>query len=826
MDQTHELITYVIPDFEAVRHFHREFVVANEFHILEELVASGFDIYLVEQWVYQRRLSTVVSTFTGNSHTKIHVYYFTTIKKPNRLYPPKFQEYLNEIMLNHGKLMKIDGPGDSDHSHHLFVTNITALPSNLNLIPIVQGDVRAIMDLFILNSSVKKLQCSGRSLSLVTEKISDASEDKFRYMYKIHNPTIPILFAIKELVNVIQISLFYFDLLDAKYCDGLLCSKTEEAIHNWWNLVGLPHFNTKPPPHSGPLPPPTVAAIISIILSTKIRLHLVGGCDVPKDPYDFENFMLSIGQFQKQYKLEKRRKLDLDTVLKLFSVTNSKLNHDKAEVYDDEYALASPYRRNKNYYSKEFKKLTNVVKSTVSDHIITRDNDNFYSESTPLRSSGVRIRNRIAKLADNVNPVDVETLDIDYLVKHHLSGKTLFRLWYGSVTSGEDRLNLLSNESKYRFVLLREAITNNREMAFTDSSRYSRGLNRVKLGLLSRRNLLSQPRPTDGKAETDTVTHELESVDDGSKDLVKEDHLPAPFHDDLEEFTYTLNRRTSYPFVGAYEGNINVMEFMLGHTKVALLECIMHQLRRTLSFSLVEDYYVHGEQGYVSRFTGDYMNAVSSLTQFHHLQEGLKHHDDVPTTATITRKYKQLNLELVKIHHGHNQIVSGRKRIMDDGFGALDFQLDELAATLDRIIYETRVVVQRINELEDNLRLLDSKLHDHTVKRLNKIISHLVNLTKFKAVFSPAERADLVLKLTGKSEPEQPDNLDTGVFRLVVIFIYDMIAFLFQLFKFDRSKMNLGRIRKSWRKLDPNRKYINRAYSYVGRDTSHIEDLE
>ena len=129
---------------------------------------------------------------------------------------------------------------------------------------------------------------------------------------------VPIKFAIKELVNLIQMCLFYFDLLDAKYCDGLLCNKTDESISEWWNLIGLPHYSFKPNIRNGILPSRTIAAVISLVLSVKIRLQMVGGCDVPKDPFDFENFMLSIGQFQRQFKLDKLRKLDLQTLNKFF----------------------------------------------------------------------------------------------------------------------------------------------------------------------------------------------------------------------------------------------------------------------------------------------------------------------------------------------------------------------------------------------------------------------------------------------------------------------------------------------------------------------------
>ena len=594
-----DFITYIIPDFNAVKYFQKEFVASNEFYLMEESEVTGFEIYLVEQWVNDRNISSIVTAFTGNEASKISVMRFTIIKKPAKYYPLRFQEYLNELIQNHSRMKKMEkdrpknlhsranSAGEMltlsklsttqtspvprpapkrenntvDYTNEVcFVSNLTSLPSALNLIPIPSGDVRKVEIPFMVNSNLKKLQCTGRSVSMITSKISDASEDKFRQMYKIYNTKVPILFAAKELVNIVQTCLFYFDLLDARYCDGLLCAKTEEAIMNWWNLIGLPHFNVKPNPVNGILPSRTVAAVVSLILSARMRMVLVGGSDVPKDPFDFENFMLAIGQFQRQFKLDKTRKLDMETLNKMFTATNARLLPEKNSNYfystaynnsadfdphDYEIvpstsgnskplgvsATGSSNTPQKRRYGKELKKLTNVMKSSVLPGSKDTDDNTI---AAPKATSG-RIRNKIAKFADVVTPLDVETLDLESLVKNNLTGKTLIRLFYGvqnnnaftyadKLTTDNQNDNQTQNQSQkqgdkqrhsnssnhthihfqrrrgrtmvddtnsrqYGFESLRDRITQTQELLVNnDPSKYTRGFSKVKLGLQSRKN--------------------------------------------------------------------------------------------------------------------------------------------------------------------------------------------------------------------------------------------------------------------------------------------------------------------------------------------------
>lgn len=987
-----DVITYIFPDYRAVQYFQRDFISANEFHIVEETRESGFDIYLVEQWVNNRNIGSIVSTFTGNSGSTVAVTKFTVIKKLSRYYPKRFQEYLNELMINRAKVKVVDS---SHGSEVLFVTNLTTLPSNLNPIPIECGDPRSVEGVYAINSNFKKLNCSGRSLSLVVDKISVTNEDKFRQMYKIYNVKIPIKFAIRELVNLVQTCLFYFDLLDAKYCDGFLCNKTEEAIINWWNLIGLPHFNTpKPNPKNGVLPPRTIAAIISFTISIKLRLQLVGGCDPPKDPFDFENFMISVGQFQKQYKLDKRRKLDLDTLNKLFTLTNNNPNtninpgnhylgtdaagHDyHEEVYDfstpspqsnPRYNLGShplsststtninqlvpgmssggniglsSYRKNKNYYSKEIKKITNVVRNTVQDHIGAVNNYKSVNDEVIPNSTKANGARRVKKLSE-LNPVEIETLDLELLVKNFLIGKRLIRLWYGAMNPSVDQKregilkpigypNVNNHHSHhahdletkaYRFISLKEEIGSTRSTigargSRSEFSRYSRGINKMKLGLqgrgkddpLVKHQLLevgSQNHMDPDMVNSTTLVDELLGVGDdetsptktlpniGQYDGNGNDGGVDPSNGDsrsqnvdseanrLEVFYFGLNRRNSFPMsVQNGETNLNVIEFEKSfaekevknmdqkskkkqnqqkqhrqrmneslHLSVtessvstsSFSSLSVPRLPRSNSFSCVEDF-INSTQSNPPLETAEILSHrfVRTISKFSDLQterKSISLGGSGSNEQQVKKSYAQLNLELIKLSNVHSSMQQKKTKIVDeDLLGNLDFKINDLTLTIDRLIYETRIVVKRINELEESSNLLESNLKDQCSDKLSQMIDALIILERFESTYSDInERRDIIVKLTGSENPpalqkqkyleQQKVNSDcSGFFQFFIICIYELLLGIFQILKFDKRKMNLDRIRGAWAKLDPNRKYIDRAYVMVGRRPSATSEM-
>ncbi|KAK6198076.1 uncharacterized protein RJT21DRAFT_54304 [Scheffersomyces amazonensis] len=963
-----EFITYILPDIKAVEYFRKDFVLSGEFHIIEETKVGGFDLYLVEQWVNDRKIGTIVSSFTGNLDSKIPVIRFTILKKQSKFYPIRFQEYLNELMLNHSKIKRMDDNGSSINipdtstltssisdfpvNEVSFVTDISLLPSHLNLIPLPSGFTQSMFDDFSINSNLKKLRCTGRSLSLMTSKISDANDDKFRHMYKIFNGNIPIKFAIREFINVIQICLFYYDLLDAKYCDGLLCNRTEEAIKNWWNVVGLPHFNTKPNfSKRGILPSATAAAILSLTLSVKLRLQLVGGCDVPKDLFDFENFMLSIGQFQRQYRLDKKRKLDPETLHRIFSVTTSKYNieknrnhyfeddDDEEDGYEDNsltttisgtpinpnYSIAatpnslslmSPtpqHRKNKSHYGMELKKLTNVVKNTVQDRIIAaggRDMD---------ESGNIRTR----KLAE-ISPSEVETLDLNELVNNYISGKTLIRLFhgYGSTTtnglstqsvatshshdsssSGESgvihrhphshshahshhhhhhhKSHLADdpNNKKYEFISLRDKVMNLHSgdggpppstASMTDISLYSRGLNRMRMGLQNTKgillpynkkdhfqtyNYLDTSKKNNGTIDSlnfnngsnsivDTLlqipndtasSFDMSSSIQTNGDLSKDNFCieeKKSIHKDekVEKCRRVLMRRSSFPLDDSDMRDIRKLQYIKKATEydpVIVETCYNRQ--RSSSVSAIDNEPMDYNLASIYSFCYRYMGNLNNLIKYNSLQKS--YWEDTLTNGfyskeSIDRGYNLLNLELIKLNNMQSQMNNSKTKIIDEDLvGHLRYSVKDLTSSIDRLTYETRIVVKRINELEENCSLFEIKLNEECKTKLTNMIENVIHSNRFKLAFpNIEERKDIIKKLGG--DIELTDNnvsdlpLHQKLFRILIIFIFDLLTYISQIFHFDRGKMNLNRIRQQWVKLDPNRDIIKQAYNFIGREPS------
>ncbi|QRG38870.1 hypothetical protein FDK38_003289 [Candidozyma auris] len=886
-----ELITYIIPDFRAVSYFQKEFIALNEFHLAEEGEASGFEIYLVDQWIRGRKIGGVISTYTGSRDAIVKVIKFTIIRKPSRQYPPRFQEYLNEVMMNHAtfKKMEMETTGDTDAgngaeepavSEFLLVTNLAALPSTLNLIPVPEGDMRIVEKRFVLNSNLKKLNCGGRSLSLAAHKVSDASEDKFRQMYKLRNDSVPIEFAVRQLVNLIQTCLFYFDYLDARYCDGIFCQKTEDAITNWWSLIGLPHFNVKPNPKSGILPSKTVAAILSLTLSVRLRLQLYGGCDVPKDVFDFENFMLSIGHFQKQVKIEKKRKLDLITLSRLFNYTNQKYPSDSTKRFgdtsDDEHEEFydpyvgtysngkssqngnSLYKKNKIYYSKELKKLTNVVKNTVQDHIIVREDDDTFFD--PKTASSGKIRSKIAsKLTDNVLPSDIETLDLDFLVRKHLTGRTLKTLWLGAnyhleqnqrtlhvgysrdhkrhgddeVTKSEHR-----DSSLYKFVSLKDAITMNQSSSVAPNDRSKRS-GRMRFGFQARRGNLSSKIDMLGDTSKfkqqfsqqcgdesflDAQLNKLsnESAFEACKKAAEDCNVRKILQHDTRNL---LNRRNSFSNVHHLkDSNLNTIEYIREERNDLFVPSVGYHelpLRRSISGSNLEEV-IHKferpicEEKICMRFL--------QLLMFLAHTEKLKAELDKSGNDKLRRTYKHINFELVKLQNFYSQMQAKHHNIEENYSAVLVGRMRDITDNIDRMAFRSRDLSKKINELEDNTRKLEFNLQNECVHKFDEITKHLIHSPKFLRVFKDdEERQKVIFSLTGRDyivkEDKEFENNYWGL-RYFITCLYELMVFVLQMFNFDRSKMDLDRIRKMYRKIDPNRRFIDKAYRLVGQEPS------
>lgn len=323
-------VSYIFPDFRAVDFLKRDFdgLVDQGIAHYGPLEVKGYEIYLVEQWILERKIGSIITAFTGDSAHVLKAIRLV-ITKNESIWPVKFKRYLNELIkLQHAKLKSVGDEG------YLFVTNLASFYSNndLNIRQInpVYKDIKGIpfpvnYSNFETNFNLKRFNCGGRS-ALLFSCPPKATEDKFSSMYKI-DVNVPISYSVKELVMLVQVALYYFDAINPIYCDGILCNKTEEAIHKWWETIGKQFFGSTP--KDGILGPKTVAAILSVLLSCKLRLNLITS-DNSKDPFDIISFKMSIYHFQKSNCKQKQPSwlLDDQTFAKLISITNDKLTYD------------------------------------------------------------------------------------------------------------------------------------------------------------------------------------------------------------------------------------------------------------------------------------------------------------------------------------------------------------------------------------------------------------------------------------------------------------------------------------------------------------------
>ncbi|KAH8734752.1 hypothetical protein BGZ61DRAFT_412347 [Ilyonectria robusta] len=272
-------------------------------------VLCGYESYLVEQWACSRHSPTlVITTYTGDQKHSILVSVLS-VPAEESLWPVKLRVYFKAIHKFHAR------PKETSLGA-LMVTNLSSFPSALTVILVPEGDIRKYRQTFIVNEDLKRLGCSGRS-GLTLNDPTETTRAKFQQLYKTSD-RIPLSQAVMELIKLCQVALYMFEKLDHEYIDGLLCDMTETAINNWWTEVGAEHYNFEPT--DGILGPSTVSALLGMLMGARNRLHWYG-VQVSKDVFDIDSTKRGVGHFQKSQKLEKTRRLDRQTLLRLYSVS-------------------------------------------------------------------------------------------------------------------------------------------------------------------------------------------------------------------------------------------------------------------------------------------------------------------------------------------------------------------------------------------------------------------------------------------------------------------------------------------------------------------------
>ncbi|KAL2007835.1 hypothetical protein VTN00DRAFT_7817 [Thermoascus crustaceus] len=270
---------------------------------------QGYEIYIVEQWACSRVHPTfIITTYTGDPlHTVVAG--VLSVPTDESTWSPRLKLYFHAVAQYHAR--KKDTPLGS-----LMVTNLSAFPSALTVIPVPDGDVKKHREDFIVNENLKRLGCSGRA-GLKLQPPTPATEAKFHQLYRT-SERVPIYSAVIELVKQCQMALMMFDKLAPEYVDGLLCDVTERAINDWWTDIGIDLYNIEP--SDGILGPTTVAALLGTLMGARNRLHAYGA-PVSKDVFDVSSLKRGIGSFQKSQKMNRTRRLDRQTLDKLHRAT-------------------------------------------------------------------------------------------------------------------------------------------------------------------------------------------------------------------------------------------------------------------------------------------------------------------------------------------------------------------------------------------------------------------------------------------------------------------------------------------------------------------------
>ena len=369
---------------QSISRSHQRFVFTDPItlHYLEEdpstavldrhTTLTGYEIYIVEQWACSRTHPTfIITNYTGDpTHTV--VVGILSIPTEESVWSSPLKLYFHAVAQHHSRK---DTPLGT-----LMVTNLSAFPSALNVIPVPDGDIRKHREDFIVNENLKRLGCSGRA-GLKLQYPSAVVEAKFYQLYRT-SERVPLYAAVIELVKQCQIALIIFGKLSPEYADGLLCDVTERAIGDWWTDIGTDFYNIEP----SDLGPTTVSALLGMLMGARNRLHAYGA-PVPKDVFDVSSFKRGIKSFQKSQKINRTRRLDRQTLDKLHRATAKAASSEG---------------------------WTGAVKSTVAE----------------LSGKGGEMMMGMVGGRDKAGITDIETLDIDRFVQLVGSERSKW-LWQG-----------------------------------------------------------------------------------------------------------------------------------------------------------------------------------------------------------------------------------------------------------------------------------------------------------------------------------------------------------------------------------------------------------
>ncbi|ODQ81629.1 hypothetical protein BABINDRAFT_165167 [Babjeviella inositovora NRRL Y-12698] len=778
------LVSFVFPDFRSIGNLRRS--LPRDFCATETVLLSGYEIYMVEQWACDRKLNTVVVTYTGNETHKIKGLRIT-IHRDKALWPTEFQRYFDDVYGYHSK------PKETQYGF-LFVTNISAFPSNLTLVPVPNGDIRTISKAFETNVDLRRVNCTGRAGLLLCQP-SQATEHKFRQMFRVC-PKLTIQYAVREIVLIVQITLYYFDMFDPAYGDGFLCNKTEAAINHWWDAVGTPRYQVveRATPGAG-LNARIVSALLGTLLGIRSRLNLVG-IDVPKDPYYyFDSFESAIGVFQRQNKLHRTRKLDPATLAEVYRASDAKLRAHQGSL-----------------------KFTKAVKSTVQD---------------------------ISRLKRELVPACYETLDIEALIKI-VGGRRLGTLW--AEKSGSDRVDPFPTLAELTHQNKREL----KKDEYYDTKSGSHGLyksvDKLKLGLHNKKTQLKDlyTGTSDALVEEKAPVAFYKPAESCERTQTNCIDACVVVDVDMEQFYQTaLHRRMSFPFVEVeknfattvkqldpqgvkhpggsikrLKGSKRKVSTRLESAKLVLpkdqkvsdtaLESVLNvtgpcqalpcplntpTLRRTHSFGEASDSILRYDYPFLSSpfaISQRYLKSLKDYKEFNRCYDMVLESDCHANYQVIIEDWQsQCNGIASRATQLHWQQATKTQQMGKLGMKMAD--IDSLSAKLS---YELRVLGKRVVELEDNSTQFSAKL--------DVVAAEVAGLKK-------------CYKIASVPHATQSALLDVSVP------FYCAMRHLVGTMEYLKLRIDWQRVRSLWHKVDKNNHITNTLSPYLGYAAATVD---
>ncbi len=345
---------------------------------------QGYESYIVEQWACSRIHPTfIIATYTGDSSHSILVGVLSVPKDENT-WSPRLKVYFKAMSEYHAR--EKETPLGT-----LMVTSLSGFPPSLSVISVPDGDVRKHREEFIVNENLKRLGCAGRA-GLNLQHPQPSTIAKFHHLYRT-SESVPVYTSVVELVKLCQLSLLLYGKLGPAYADGLLCDITERSINDWWSHIGTYLYNIEP--SDGVLGPSTVSALVGLLMGAFNRMK-VFGAPVGKDVFDITSTKRAIGYFQKSQRMNRTRRLDRHTLLKLHKVTAKTASGEGWTV-------------------------PKAVKSTVAE----------------LSGKGGEMVMGIVGGREKAGIADIETLDIERLAQL-VTGPKARRLWQGKAAKSNE----------------------------------------------------------------------------------------------------------------------------------------------------------------------------------------------------------------------------------------------------------------------------------------------------------------------------------------------------------------------------------------------------